>query len=72
MKILLTNDDGISAEGIEAMATALADMAEVVVVAPDREASATGHSITLERPVCLKEWGENRYSVDGTPPIASW
>ncbi len=67
MKILLTNDDGISAEGLESLATALADIAEVVVVAPDREASATGHSITLERPVRLKEWGENRYSVDGTP-----
>jgi 5'-nucleotidase len=66
-RILLTNDDGIHAEGLRAAAEALAAFAEVVVVAPDREQSACGHSLTLTRPVRLEEVRPGQFSVDGTP-----
>jgi 5'-nucleotidase len=66
-RILVTNDDGIFSEGIKALATALAEVAEVVVVAPDREQSATGHALTLSRPLRMRKLRENWYSVDGTP-----
>ncbi|MGD9872845.1 MAG: 5'/3'-nucleotidase SurE [Kiritimatiellia bacterium] len=51
MKILLTNDDGIYAPGIEALYNAVKDMAEVSVVAPDSQRSAVGHGITLSDPI---------------------
>jgi broad specificity polyphosphatase/5'/3'-nucleotidase SurE len=52
-RILLCNDDGISASGLGALHAALADLGDVVVVAPDRERSATGHAFTLGRPLAL-------------------
>jgi len=66
-RILLTNDDGIHAEGLEAAAEALAEFADVVVVAPDREQSACGHALSLDRPLRLVERGAGRFAVDGTP-----
>ena len=66
-RILLTNDDGIHAEGLEAAAEALAEFAEVVVVAPDREQSACGHALSLDRPLRIVERGAGRFAVDGTP-----
>ena len=54
-RILLTNDDGIHADGLRAAAEALAEIADVVVVAPDREQSACGHSLTLNRPLRIDE-----------------
>lgn len=66
-RILVTNDDGVYSEGIRLLADELAGLAEVVVVAPDREQSATGHSLTLDRPLRLRKLDENTYSVDGTP-----
>ncbi len=66
-RILVTNDDGVYSEGIKLLARALADLGEVVVVAPDREQSATGHSLTLDRPLRMQRLEENTYSVDGTP-----
>jgi 5'-nucleotidase len=66
-RILVTNDDGVFSEGIKLLANALADLAEVVVVAPDREQSATGHSLTLHRPLRMQQLDDNVYSVDGTP-----
>lgn len=51
MRILVSNDDGIQAPGIQALAEALATEHDVTVVAPDRERSATGHSLTLHRPL---------------------
>ena len=50
-RILVTNDDGIFSEGIKLLAEALGALAEVWVVAPDREQSATGHALTLSRPL---------------------
>lgn len=66
-RILLTNDDGVEAPGLRALEKALAEVAEVIVVAPDREQSASGHALTLHRPLRMAELGEGRYSVDGTP-----
>jgi len=51
MRILLTNDDGIHASGIHALVRGLSDVAELYVAAPDRERSATGHSITVFDPI---------------------
>lgn len=66
-RILITNDDGIFSEGIRCLAEALGELGEVFVVAPDREQSATGHSLTLSRPLRMQKVQENWYAVDGTP-----
>jgi 5'-nucleotidase len=66
-RILVTNDDGVYSEGIRLLARALAGVAQVTVVAPDREQSATGHSLTLSRPLRLQRLEEDWYAVDGTP-----
>jgi len=65
--ILLCNDDGIGAVGLKALAESLSALGEVVVVAPDRERSAAGHSLTLSRPLRASHLGDGWYSVDGTP-----
>lgn len=64
---LVTNDDGVSADGIHALAEGLTPIADVVVVAPDRERSAAGHSLTLHHPLRATELSKDRYVVDGTP-----
>ena len=66
-RILVTNDDGIFSEGIKLLAESLGEIAEVIVVAPDREQSATGHALTLTRPLRMQRMQENWYAVDGTP-----
>ncbi len=66
-RILVTNDDGVFSEGIKLLAEALSELGEVFVVAPDREQSATGHALTLSRPLRLQRMSENRFAVDGTP-----
>lgn len=65
--ILVTNDDGIHAPGLIALADALAGLDEVTVVAPDRERSAVSHTITLSHPLRVTQTGERRFAVDGTP-----
>jgi 5'-nucleotidase len=65
--ILLTNDDGIQSQGLLAMMTALADLAKVTVVAPDREMSATSHCITLNQPLRYHPLAPGRVAVQGTP-----
>lgn len=67
MKLLLTNDDGVRADGINVLASTLSDVAEVFVVAPDRERSATSHSFTLFDPLRVEKVGHNVWSVSGTP-----
>jgi len=64
---LVTNDDGVSADGIHALAEAVEPIGEVIVVAPDRERSAAGHSLTLHHPLRATELTKNRWVVDGTP-----
>lgn len=66
-KILVTNDDGVRSEGIEALADALATLGEVTVVAPQTESSAIGHALTLGRPLRLEQLAPRVYFVDGTP-----
>ncbi len=66
-RILVTNDDGVFSEGIKLLARALEPLAEVTVVAPDREQSASGHSLTLHRPLRMRQLAERNFSVDGTP-----
>src|SRR3989339_135562 len=71
MKILLTNDDGIYAEGIYSLYAQLKKIGEVIVVAPDSERSAVGHGITLSRPIWHKKVKRRRaffgYGISGTP-----
>src|SRR3982750_4260157 len=67
MRLLCTNDDGILAHGLETLVHAAESLGEVHVVAPDREQSATSHSLTLHHPVRPVQRGERRWQVDGTP-----
>ncbi len=67
MNILITNDDGIHSQGLSVLKTALSSIARVMVIAPDRERSATGHSLTLTHPVRVEEIGEDSFVTDGTP-----
>src|SRR5215468_7919820 len=65
--ILVTNDDGVHAAGLAALAAALEDLGDVYVVAPDREQSAVGHALTLHRPLRVDRVGDRRFAVNGTP-----
>src|SRR3972149_622050 len=65
--ILVTNDDGIHAAGLQALAAALEDLGEVYVVAPDREQSAVGHALTLHRPLRVDQLAERRFAGQRTP-----
>ncbi len=67
MKILVTNDDGVRAQGIQFLAEALSKLGEVIVVAPDRERSAVGHALTLHHPLRAVKLDVNIFAVDGTP-----
>jgi 5'-nucleotidase len=67
MKILVSNDDGYLSTGINALTDALAEVADVTVVAPDRNRSAASNSLTLGRPLRVSSYGDKRYKVDGTP-----
>jgi len=71
MKILLTNDDGVHAEGLWSLYTRLRPHHEVTVVAPDRERSAIGHAISLNRPIravtVTVNGGHRAVAVNGTP-----
>ncbi len=67
MRLLLTNDDGILAHGLACLVEAAEPLGEVTVVAPDREQSATSHSLTLHHPVRAVKRGDRRFQVDGTP-----
>jgi 5'-nucleotidase len=65
--ILVTNDDGVTSEGIHALADAMKTVGDVVVVAPLQEASAIGHALTLRRPLRIETIRDGVYGVDGTP-----
>ncbi len=67
MLILVTNDDGILSPGLTVLADALSELGRVVVVAPDRERSAIGHSLTLHAPLRAEEISKDFFSVSGTP-----
>lgn len=67
MKILISNDDGYMAQGIQALAKALSDLGEITVVAPDRNRSGASNSLTLENPLRLNQLENGVYRVEGTP-----
>lgn len=67
MRILLSNDDGYFAPGLSALADALADLGEVVVVAPEQNRSGASNSLTLDRPLHLKKAANGFHFVNGTP-----
>jgi 5'-nucleotidase len=70
IEILVTNDDGIQAEGIRTLAKAMETLGRVTIMAPDREQSATSHALTLHRPLRIRKISERELSVDGTPTDA--
>lgn len=65
--LLLTNDDGVHAPGLAALAEALEPLGEVFVLAPEREQSACGHALTLHRPLRAHRLAPRRFAVNGTP-----
>lgn len=67
MRILISNDDGYLAPGIIALAEEMSAIAEIIVVAPDSNRSASSNSLTLERPLFVIKAQENVYHVNGTP-----
>jgi len=71
MRILLTNDDGIFAPGLDVLERIARQFSDDIwIVAPSEEQSGAGHSLTLSRPVRLRQHGERRFSVSGTPTDA--
>lgn len=69
-QILITNDDGIHAEGLRVLAAAVRELGTVSVVAPHMERSATAQSITLRQPIYYEQVGEHEWAVEGTPTDA--
>ncbi|MET0366330.1 MAG: 5'/3'-nucleotidase SurE [Sphingobium sp.] len=68
MRILLSNDDGYHAPGLEVLETIARTLSDDVwIVAPQEEQSGASHSLTLSRPLRIRQHGEKRYSVSGTP-----
>jgi 5'-nucleotidase len=67
MSLLLSNDDGVHAPGLEALRQALLQDHELVIIAPDRDKSGVSNCLTLDRPLQLMKLETDRYAVDGTP-----
>jgi 5'-nucleotidase len=67
MKILISNDDGVMAAGIAALVKELSTIAEIEVMAPDRNRSGASNSLTLSRPLRVQRLDNGHYSVEGTP-----
>lgn len=67
IRILLTNDDGIHSEGLQTLERTLHELGDVYVVAPASEMSGASHSLTLSRPLRIRQIDERHWTVDGTP-----
>lgn len=67
IKILLSNDDGYEAHGLAVLKNSLADMGQIAVVAPAGNCSGFSNALTLRKPIRTRCFGENHYSVEGTP-----
>src|SRR2546422_9113967 len=67
MNILISNDDGILARGLGVLGEVCTALAQVTVVAPDREQSGTSHSLTLHRPLRATRRPDGAFQLDGTP-----
>src|ERR1044071_5962825 len=66
-RILITNDDGYHSDGIIALEQAMSDLGDVYVVAPASEQSGASHSLTLARPLRIRQIDGRHWTVDGTP-----
>lgn len=66
-RILITNDDGIHSDGLVKLEEALKELGDVYVVAPASEMSGASHSLTLARPLRIRQLDERHWSIDGTP-----
>ena len=71
MKIILTNDDGIDAPGLEILQRGVQDQGEIVIVAPAQPQSGIGHKVTTWSPIAAEKLDHNHYAVDGTPADCS-
>jgi 5'-nucleotidase len=67
LRILLSNDDGYQADGLATLALSLRGVADLVIVAPDRNQSGASHSLTLDRPLRVGQTRDGMYYVNGTP-----
>ena len=67
MRVLISNDDGVFADGINILAKELSDFVDIEVVAPDRNRSGASNSLTLTQPIKVKKLENGYYSVEGTP-----
>jgi 5'-nucleotidase len=67
MRILISNDDGVHAPGLSALAQEMSTIADTIVIAPDRNRSGASNSLTLNRPLRIKALDNGSYSVEGTP-----
>ena len=67
IRILITNDDGIQSDGLIKLEEALKEIGDVYVVAPSAEMSGASHSLTLARPLRIRQFDQRHWSVDGTP-----
>ncbi|HEY5443316.1 MAG TPA: 5'/3'-nucleotidase SurE, partial [Pyrinomonadaceae bacterium] len=66
-RILVTNDDGIHSDGLHKLETALKELGDVYVVAPASEMSGASHSLTLARPLRIRQLDNRHWAIDGTP-----
>jgi 5'-nucleotidase len=71
LKVILTNDDGIDAPGLQTLQSCVQDDGMIVIVAPAQPQSGIGHRVTTRLPIRVHKLGFNRYSVDGTPADCS-
>ncbi len=71
LKIILTNDDGFDAPGLNTLESCLQDAAKMVIVAPAQPQSGIGHKVTTRSPIRVNQMGPNLYSVEGTPADCS-
>lgn len=67
MHILISNDDGVFAQGMNVLAEALSEIAKITIVAPDRNRSGASNSLTLENPLRIREVSKRCFAVQGTP-----
>ena len=67
VRVLISNDDGYRAEGLRCLAEALRPLAQITIVAPDRNRSGASNSLTLDRPLRVWQEGPDLYCTDGTP-----
>ena len=71
IRILLTNDDGINSDGLIKLEEALKEVGDVYVVAPSSEMSGASHSLTLARPLRIRQLDNRHWSIDGTPRMVA-